>query len=68
MISLLDGCLAIRTGNRGATHPARATVQTTAARRRVMGSYLKEIDMYIGGGLLGTILIVLLIVYLVRRV
>jgi hypothetical protein len=33
-----------------------------------MASYPKEINMYIGGGLLGTILIVLLIVYLVRRV
>jgi O-antigen ligase len=28
----------------------------------------KEISMYIGGGILGTILVVLLIVWLVRRV
>jgi hypothetical protein len=27
-----------------------------------------ESDMYIGGGLLGTVLVVLLIIYLVRRV
>jgi len=28
----------------------------------------KEIPMYIGGGLLGTVLLVLLIVYIMRRV
>jgi hypothetical protein len=33
-----------------------------------MAPTLKEIDMLIGGGLLGTILIVLLIVFLARRV
>jgi hypothetical protein len=32
------------------------------------GSLLKEMDMFIGGGVLGTILLILLIVYLVRRV
>jgi hypothetical protein len=32
------------------------------------GCLLKEIHMFLGGGILGTILLVLLIVYLVRRV
>jgi len=29
---------------------------------------LKEIHMYIGGGILGTVLLIILVVYLLRRV
>jgi nitrate reductase gamma subunit len=38
------------------------------ARGALMSAYqLKEIQMYYGGGILGTILIIALIVFLVRR-
>lgn len=58
------GALEPRPGDFG----QRATVQTTGASRCQMAPTLKEIDMLIGGGLLGTIVIVLLIVFLARRV
>jgi hypothetical protein len=48
---------------------ACATVQTRHDRRvQVRPEEHKESTMYIGGGILGTILVIALIVFLVRRV
>jgi len=49
-------------------------MRTVTPRRRVLAARvmrqsapLKEILMYIGGGILGTILLIVLIVYFIRR-
>jgi len=46
---------------------ALAYRRRSALGREMRGIGSGENDMYIGGGLLGTVLIVVLIVYLVRR-
>jgi hypothetical protein len=38
------------------------------ARKRLAVSKLKGIDMYIGGGLVGTVLLVLLVLFVMGRI